>query len=61
MRELQLITNQLKNADTTLMRKDVSLHETTLIKEGTVLLKSAEQIAKREKRGSAILLCILKP
>jgi hypothetical protein len=61
MRELQLIANQLRNADTTLLRKDVSLHETTLIKEGTVLLKSAEQIAKREKKGSAILLCILKP
>jgi hypothetical protein len=61
MRELQLIANQLKNADTTLLRKDVSLHETTLTKEGTVLLKSAEQIAKREKKGSAIMLCILKP
>jgi len=61
MRELQLIANQLRNSDTTLLRKDVSLHETTLIKEGTVLLKSAEQIAKREKKDSAILLCILKP
>lgn len=61
MRELQLLANSLKNADATLLRKDVALYETTLLKEGTILLRSAETIAKREKRGSAILLCILKP
>lgn len=61
MRELTLIANQLKNADATLLRKDVALHENSLMKEGTLLLRSAETIAKREKKQSVVLIAIIKP
>ena len=58
MRELQLLQNQLKNKDATLIRKDVSTLSQQVGKEGAVFLKAVETQAKKDKSSTVILIGI---
>ena len=58
MRELQLLLNQLRGKDATLIRKDVSTLTQDFSKEGAVFLKTVETQAKKEKSSTVILLGI---
>ena len=57
-RELNLLLNQLKGKDATLIRKDISALTQSLSKEGAVFLKSVESQAKKNKSGTVILIGI---
>ena len=58
IRELQLLLNQLRGKDATLIRKDVSTLTQDLTKEGATFLKTVETQAKRDKSSTVILLGI---
>ena len=58
IRELQLLLNQLRGKDATLIRKDVSTLTQDLTKEGALFLKTVETQAKRDKSSTVILLGI---
>jgi hypothetical protein len=58
MRELNLLLNQLKGKDATLIRKDITTLTQSLSKEGAAFLKSVEGQAKKNKSGTVILIGI---
>ena len=58
IRELQLLLNQLRGKDATLIRKDVSTLTQDLPKEGAIFLKTVETQAKKDKSSTVILLGI---
>ena len=57
-RELSLLINQLKDKNTTLVRKDISVLTQQIGKEGAIFLKSLEGQAKKNKSGTVILIGI---
>ena len=61
MRELQILDRELQSAtNATLLRKDVSLYQRSLLAEATPLLREAELVAKRKRLGIVTILIIVR-
>jgi hypothetical protein len=58
MRELQILQNQIKNKDATLIRKDISTLNQQVGKEGVIFLRAVEAQAKKNKSSTVIFLGI---
>ena len=60
MRELNEIAKSLKNTDATILRKDFPLFRGNLSTDAASFLREIASRAKREKKGSLILIAVLR-